>query len=294
MLRSVVVSTLIALFLSVPSGGAEVRVVVGPPDGPADFEREVQQMRAPVVEPHQKTTETSYKAWVPFFVVDTTDPDGTNTLFAVRNRGTSAVSVTFTYLNSEFDYGSAILETVTLDPRETKTVSIRTVAGIPVDPATGLKTGCVEIEESTMGGEIAGDWFRVDGTNNFASGDRLISFDSFCDYWDSRFFNGGPFDGGTTFSFWLGSNLTGGTTPIVVGQVYDEPGNHLGTVQIYTADQLFEVNTSELPGNILGTFGTIEWTIQNPYGGYVMSTYRALGRYSVTLASMCVDNAVAP
>ena len=145
-----------------------------------------------------------------------------------------------------------------------------------------------------MGGQIAGDWFRIDGTNNFASGDRLISFDSFCYAWDSRFFNGGPFDGGTTFSFFLSSNLSGGTTPIVIGQVYDQPGTHLGTIQIYTADYVFEVNTSDLPANILGTFGTIEWTIQNPWDGYVMSTYRALGKYSVALASMCVDNAVNP
>jgi hypothetical protein len=63
-------------------------------------------------------------------------------------------------------------------------------------------------------------------------------------------------------------------------------------VQVSTSDHVFEINTAELPGAILGTFGTIEWTIQNSYDGYVISTYRALGRYSAILASMCVDNAV--
>jgi len=273
---------------------AEVRVVVTETDGTADTARRLIQ-RPPEGDPEAaKITETAYKAWVPFFLVDTTDPNGIDTLFAVRNRGDSAISVTIRYYDRSFDYSSAVITTAGLGPRETKTVSVRHVPGLPIDPATGLMTGLVEIEEDTMTGNIAGDWFRIDSANNFASGDRLISFDSFCHYWDSRFFNGGPFDGGTTFSFFLGANLTGGTSPIVVGQVYDEPGNHRGTVQIYTSDQVFEVNTAELPSPVLGTFGTIEWTIQNPYNGYVMSTYRALGRYSATLPSMCVDNAISP
>lgn len=294
MMRLTIVSALVAFFFFIPSGAAEVRVVVEPSDGSFDAGLRTWSQQKPTVASEEKSTAISYKAWVPSFVVDTRDPNGTDTLFAVRNRGTSPATVHISYLDSEFNYLDAVTETVTLAPRETKTVSIRSVSSIPADPVTGLKTGCVEIEEDSMSGEIAGDWFRVDGTNNFASGDRLISFDSFCDHWDSRFFNGGPFDGGTTFSFWLGTNVTGGISPVIVGQVYDEPGNHRGTVQIYTSDQLFEVNTSELPSHILGTFGTIEWTVQDSPGGYVMSTYRALGKYSVTLASMCVDSAVNP
>lgn len=294
MTKSTIVLGLIVLFFFGQSGGAEVRVVVEPSDGTVDDTRRIRSQQASAVQPKEELKNSAYKAWVPFFVVDTNDPNGTDTLFAVRNRGSSAASLTISYLDRSYNYTTAVVQDVRLASRETKTVSIRLVPGIPTDPVTGLKTGTVIIEEDTMGGQIAGDWFRVDGTNNFASGDRLISFDSFCHYWDSRFFNGGPFDGGTTFSFFLGSNLSGGTTPIVVGQVYDEPGTHRGTVQIYTADHVFEVNTLDLPAPILGTFGTIEWTIQNPYNGYVMSTYRALGKYSATLASMCVDDAVIP
>jgi len=289
-MRKMFVTAVVVLFAVGWAGAGEVRIVLEPAGegGGADGLTH-HLVREPAATPIQAAN-TSYKAWVPFFVVDTTDPEGVNTLFAVRNRGTSTVTVDFRYYDA--GWGSPVTETRTLAPRETRTVSVRDVPGIPTDPGTGLKTGIVEIEEQTMSGELAGDWFRVDSANNFAGGDRLVSFDSFCYAWDARFFSGGPFSGGTIFTFMLGSNLTDGTSPIVVGQVYDEAGTHRGTVQVYTADQVFEVGTQDLPAGILGASGTIEWTIQNPYNGFVLTTFSALGKYTASLPAMCVDNAV--
>jgi hypothetical protein len=272
----------------------EVRVVVAPSGG------ELQESVVSVAPgPEQtlwqpdKTAEIHYKAWLPYFVVDTSSPSGINTLFAVRNRSAGTISITYRYYPTSYAYSEAVIVTETLAPRQTRTVSIRDVPGIPVDPATGLKTGVVEIEEDSMSGYISGDWFLLDSANNYASGDRLISFDSFCHSWDSRYLHGGAFSGGTTFTFFLGSNLSGGTSPIVVGHVYDEAGNLGGTVQLYTPNQAFEVNTADLPQHIISAAGTIEWEIQNAYTGYVHTTFRAFGKYSAGLPSMCVDNALA-
>jgi hypothetical protein len=261
---------------------AEVRVVVTPANGAPPPARSQAAPRA------KSDTGPSYQLWVPFFEVDGNNPAGVTTLFAVRNRGAHTVNVHYWYYQP--DVSGQVVRTGTLAPHQTQTINIRDVPGIAADPATGFKRGFVVMNTDDYSPTLMGDFFRVDPTNNFASGDALVSADTTCHHWDSRFLNGGPFTGGTTFTFFLGLNDSGGISPAVVGQVYDEPGTHRGTVQIYTADHVFEVNTAELPAAILGTFGAIEWTVQNPIASSViLATYRASGRYSVEVPSMCAD-----
>jgi hypothetical protein len=151
------------------------------------------------------------------------------------------------------------------------------VPGISADPQTGFKTGYVTLD-SWPADAMTGDYFRVDPTNNFASGDELVNPErSPCLHWDSRFFNGGVFSGGTTFTFLVRGNSTGGISPVAVGQVYDDR-NASGTVQIYTADNAFRSTrrrSRERPEDLR----LDRVTIYNPYQqGFVLATYRASGK----------------
>lgn len=280
----------------VPVEGAfasDVRIVFR--KGGTPIERAGDRATVPV-----KLTRPGPAVVLPYFVVDMNDPNGVTTFFAVRNRSAETIKVRYTYHRTNRSLVlPSVTETKNLGPHETRSVNVRSIAGLPT--SGGIATGYMvaEVIDSTTGLPIldstalSGDFFRVDQGNAFASGGPLLGFGplnlswDFCNSWDLRFYNGGTFSGGTDIAFFVPYN-PGGTEPVVSGNVYDEDGNFEGIVEITTSEYAFEANTSEL--DLPVAFGTVEWTFRDLLAGHVAGIFSALGKFSVGTPAICVDD----
>ncbi len=249
-------------------------------------------------EPEPRTTtegflEPSFGLFVPLYVVDAANPGGLTTLFAVRNGSTDSVGVWVRY--SASNRSANIDEFYTLSSRQTLTRNVRDVPGIPITDGT-IKTGVVTITavDPVTHAPIAsnvnsGDYFHVDSAGNFASGDVLVDGTrDLCQHWDARYFAGGPFSGGTVFTFLTPNNPSDGLQHVVAtGNVYTENGSFAGTAQVTSNRNVVQLHTSQFAG--LPTFGTIEWSLtQGP--GHVSVIMTASGRYSVEATAVCSDS----
>lgn len=180
--------------------------------------------------------------------------------------------------------------------------------GRPGEPPTFLDHACLS-EASGSAFEICeisspepGEWnFLVDLFSGPGGSAQLTwtffaqpeaALPGFCKAWDLRFFNGGAFDGGTDFTFFVPGNPTDGE-PVLVGEVYNEAGAFLGTVSIRTPEVAFTVNSRDLDAEVGGlgaNFGTIEWRFYNGLEGNISGVFRASGKFSVGVPAICVDN----
>jgi hypothetical protein len=228
---------------------------------------------------------------LPLYIVDTSNTSGATTLIAVRNISTNAIRAGFRYTSA--DHAVILTDDVLLDPRETVTKNLRDIPGLPTTIGP-FKTGIVivtardPITSLPIADDVlTGDYFYADLSNNFASGDVLVDgIDGLCQNWDTRFFNGGAFSGGTNFTFTTLQNPTDGALRDVArGDVYTEAGQFVGSVEIESTQIATQVGSDELG---LPTFGTIEWFL--PQGtGIVGVTFNAEGRYSVGMPGFCLD-----
>ena len=225
---------------------------------------------------------------LPRFRVDTTNVNGLNTLFAVRNvtDGTRELSIRY---NS--DGGGSVADFVTLGPKEVKSVNLRDVSGLATDTA-GIAAGYVHIIDSEAisifpASVIQGDYFLVDPENNFASGDRLLNYTNFdafidmCSKYEIRFFNGGAFAGGAEVTIFIETLQAGHDFAY---SVYTESGTLARTGTVVMSN-----NSTHFPAGFLaGTteFGVIEIVFNGTYG-HVSSVFSAQGRFSVGLNGSC-------
>ncbi len=161
---------------------------------------------------------------------------------------------------------------------------------LPAD-ADGVTRGFVEILGDFP---FAVDYFQIDGTNNFASGDNGASFpNDFCEYWKVRYLSGGAFDGGTEILAVINGPLGSdpGAMPTITGNVYREDGSFVNSFEIRTDEWMFLRDASELvtAGN---PFGAIELRIDaaDDNTGFVFARQDASGRYSVGLNALCKDD----
>ncbi len=248
-----------------------------------------------------KIAEAGSALILPFFVVDMADTAGITTLFAVRNLTEEPVEMVTTYFSQDGDLLK--FEAAMLPALATATVNVRNEGPFPADP-DGFARGFVGISANWQGGEpppadadqlIAGDYFQITSAEDFASGDRLLRIDGgqlpsndLCNLTESRFLNGGPFTGGSTFQIFTLAN--GGVDPMadptLYATVYDEAGQKHEVCQIYTDQMSLQIPVSsltELP------FGTVELFFDNGIGvgGQVITEFDALGRFSVGMRGLC-------
>lgn len=222
---------------------------------------------------------------VPAFEVDTTSPNGTTTLFAVRNLTDSGLSLEVDYYEQDGTLQQS--DTVNLTARDTETVNIRNVPGLATDGA-GIARGYVEIfgpGDPDMTPLFAGDYLQVDAGDDFATGERARRYIELCSRESIRFFD---FGSGTRLAVWI-DNPRGpspGVDPVsFTVQVYDEAGNPVGGAQPYWTDQnSLEIEASEFTGL---DFGTLKFDFSNSGRGTVFGEYSAAGRFSVGFDSQC-------
>ncbi len=258
--------------------------------------------------PLAKVDRPTNRLMLPRFEVDTNDPAGTTTLFAVRNVTASSLEVAVTYLG-ELNQILASPPPFLLPPKETTTVNVRDIQGLlEPDDADGIAEGyAIILAQSSLpltnsgveGGPtvsrlITGDYFRVLPGQDFASGDRLLNFGigefilfDFCNRLESRFLNGGAFTGGSEFS--IVALNPGGLdldNPTFLATVYDEDGNVTDTCQVFTDQTVFRIPAADLSDT---PFGTVEFDFGEGQG-QIVTDFDASGRFSVAMRAACQDN----
>lgn len=208
------------------------------------------------------------------------------TLFSVRNsQGPS--DLRYDYFD---EFGNLVVSEVQqLAGQAIRSVNLRDIDGLPSSGWVGitvLDTGSSDISRFQI---IHGDWFSVDTANDFAGGDRLLATldpeagASLCKTWEVRLLQGGAFDGGTQFTFFVPGNQPNGLA-VVRGKVYDESGNLTQQLVLRDNRRSFRFDASEL--GIAGTSGSVEWQF-SVEPGYVHASFSAEGRFSVGLQASC-------
>lgn len=233
--------------------------------------------------PAEKTEKPEDVLIVPFYEVDTTDPTGTTTYFAVRNVAYRPVDLEVRYQASD---GAPLRnELVTLAGNETLIRNVRLVSGLPVDP-DGFARGFIVIVQTSVSGStlLVGDYFQIDPGNAFATGQRMASVDEFCTLTEVRFLD---FGAGTELRLMI--NDPRGSDPVsdpasVVVHPFRQDGTAIPTTNIYTDDFAFEISASDFATSSFGTF-VFEFT--NSSGGLVYAEYSAFGQFSVGLNGAC-------
>lgn len=247
--------------------------------------------RAPIVPEGRNEPATSLI--LPFFRVDRAHPAGETTLFALRNVLDHPIDLYIRYFDSSMVVQRADGPS-TFGSREIKTVNIRDIPGLPVDP-DGYSRGMVFVDSSATS-SLSGDFFQVDPTQNFATGDRLVDVQRqpfLCELWDMRFLNGGPFSGGTDLRVlvWRAPGTDAGDPPAMQLAFFDETGQIETTVWMHTAVNVLELSVKEMLPLEAGyqPFGAVEiWFSPSTIGGVVTGTFSAEGRYSVGMPGTCL------
>lgn len=252
---------------------------------------------APVNALGQRSAATTDVLLLPYFETDKQDPNGVNTLFALRNETGGTVPVRILYLGALGAVENASQE-IEIAPHATRTISLRDVEGLPVD-GDGVARGLVVLGVIGRDGGsdlLSGDFFFIDPATDYATGNTLLnmSFDDtgneFCSEWGSRFFRGGGFSGSSSFRVVV--DVPGGgqdfDPPTAVGTVYDEAGTAIRSFEIRTDLNTFQLSSADIAPE--GTsFGSLSIRFPDTKG-VILVEHSGFHRLSVALKGACRDS----
>jgi len=274
-----------ALVLVLPSVAAAEAILR--PHDPQAAERPLESKAGPPGILGEKVDEPADVLIVPFYEIDTLDPFGTTTLFAVRNISSQTIDLDIRYFSPTATIRHQDL--MSLGPRKTYTRNIRDVPGLPADDdhfARGYVAVRASTAEPTLP-KLVGDYLQVDVANNFATGERMVSFSDFCYGQEIRFLD---FGSGTELHFLLG-NPRGPDVmtdpPSFTVTPYDEDGNALAQIDVFTGDFMLEFPADAFTPFTNTKFGTLVIDFSNSDGGVVYAEYSAGGKFSVGINGAC-------
>ena len=219
---------------------------------------------------------------VPGFEVDVVDPEGPTTFFAVRNTTDAAIEVDVVYHGEEVTATPLRTDVFNLGPQQTLTRNVGSnLFGLPID-GDGFATGLMLISKSNGNASgLEGDYFRIDSGNDFATGDRLVSSEDYCDQQEVRFVD---FGSGSRVRVLL-AEPQGAAQPSFRYTAYRESGASIFEVDVFASDHLNVFDVDALVP--FQRFGTLVFDFSNSGGGFVTAEYSAFGRYSVELNAAC-------
>lgn len=271
-------------------GGSSAEVLVELHDAPL-VGAAVEQGRAtavPVgglVSASPKSTVPSADLWfIPLFEADMVVP-GDSTFFSVRNEDSADNTVGLEFYDVRFQPQTN--ENVMLAPHEIRSVALRNVAGLAVDP-DGYARGLVRIVPASP---ISVDSFQLETRNAFAVGGLAPVIGEFCSEWHTRFLRFGS-AGGTRLVFLVNGPLGGdpGDPVTISGDVYAENGAFINSFTVRTDEWTFGLSVHDY---VLGgvEFGTVELVIHSSFApaGLVEARHQALGEFSVGYPAVCAD-----
>lgn len=242
---------------------------------------------------------TSDVLLVPYYESDRRSSSGPDTLFAVHNETAQALPVRILYLTRAAAEEQQVQEII-LSPRATKTINLRDVPSLKVDPdgvARGLVIlGVVGPAHHATSNLLTGDFFYLDPRTGQSLGGNLanLSLDDpgneLCTEWSTRFFNGGHLGGHTEYHAVV--DLPQGSadfdTPTAVGTVYDEAGDPIQSFEIRTDLYSFALPAAELAPHGL-PFGSLDIRFLDTKG-LLLTEHSGLDRFSVALSAACRDD----
>ena len=241
--------------------------------------------------PESKRAVKSSRLLVPFFEIDMSDPGGKTTLLSVRNETIQAVDVRVSVHAPDGPQAPFLTETMSLAGKQLQSIDVRTLlAG-----QTGVVRGYVVIETVGGGAVIQGEYFQINARENFANGSRLVNVDrqdqhsDLCSVFTIRFLNGGPFNGGTVFTFWLDLDVAPQGSDAVSYTVFNEAGEHIFSTDLAANEVVFQRTASQLTSVDPTNFGVVEIQLNDGARGHVAVVMSALGLYSVGLEAVCGD-----
>ena len=258
-----------ALFL--PAWSAQAEVSLSPPSA----------VENPL--PLPKLDRPSSSLIVPFFEVDTNSPNGTTTLYAIRNiTDLELTNILVSYIDEQ---GNSIFQQIfNLDPQETRSVNVRDIPNLPAD-ASGIARGGILISASVgfVENTLSGDFFQVDVAGRFATGERLVSLNDLCLEHEIRFLD---FGSGTNLKVFIAQPRGGGGSapPSFTVEAFDESGTSLSVTDVRTDQVVLGLEASDFTSE---NFGTLVFDFRNSQGGYVFAEYSADGLFSVGVNSAC-------
>jgi hypothetical protein len=222
--------------------------------------------------------------FIPLFEADMVVP-GDSTYFSVRNESLAANTVLLEYFDVFFGFQTD--EAVELAPHEIRSVALRNVAGLAVDP-DGYARGLVRINSLLP---VSVDSFQLETRNAFAVGGLGWVIGDFCSQWHTRFLRFGA-AGGTRLVFLVNGPLGGdpGDPVTISGDVYTENGDFINSFTVRTDEWFFGLAVHDF---VLGgvDFGTVELVINSSFApaGLVEVRHQALGEFSVGYPAVCAD-----
>lgn len=238
---------------------------------------------------------------LPFYSVDTLNPGGATTLFAIRNESTSQVDVVIRYFGADRPDQPQSEQTIALADKAVRTVNIGSVVqalNLQID-GDGFARGYVTFATEQGEAVIHGDYFLLNDADNFASGSRLVNIDpnsngnDLCNRFSMRFLDSALFfDSGTVFTVWIQAEepLEGAAFSY---SVYSEAGGDERLSSSFPAsDVAFQVSANLLmsadPGLDL-EFGAIEFQFPAETAGHISAVMSAFDRFSVGYEATCLD-----
>lgn len=244
-----------------------------------------------------RSAATSDVLLLPYFETDRRNPDGVNTLYAIRNETGRIVPVRILYLGVLGAAEQAVVE-IELAPHATRTINLRDVPGLTPDQ-DGIARGLVVLGVIGHAGSsdvLSGDFFFVDPGTGYATGNTLLNMslddsgNEFCSEWGSRFFRGGSFSGSSSFRFVI--DVPGGSQeydpPTAVGTVYDESGAAVRSFEVRTDLSTFQLSSTELVPE--GTaFGSLSVRFPETEGALLVE-HSGFHRLSIALKGACRDS----
>jgi len=238
---------------------------------------------------------------LPFYAVDTLNPAGLTTLWAIRNESTSQVAVRVRYYGADRPQLPQSDETVLLGPKAVKTVNVGLAVqplDLQIDP-DGFARGYVTFSAGQGEAVIHGDYFLLDDAESFASGSRLVNIDpssngnDLCNRFSMRFLDSSLlFDSGTVYTVWIQADapITGDAFSYFV---YPEAGGDEVLSSGFPAtDVAFQVSANLLRSvdpQLDLEFGAIEFQFPGQTVGHISAVMSAFGRFSVGYEATCLD-----
>lgn len=269
-----------ALLLLTPSLALAEKAIA--PHDPLAHERLLKTVR-PSIDGLFKIDSPSDNLILPLYEVDTTDPGGSTTLFAVRNTLDVSQDVVVGYTTRGLDSQSQ--ENITLGPGETFARNLRDVAGLATD-SDGFKRGIVLVVGLGDQPALTGDFFSVDVGGAFATGDRLVPIQDFCDVAETRF---ADFGSGTDLTIMVNSPLGSDSNvdpPTFTVEVLDEAGNSLRIWDVFVSSAVTQWEASDFA--LDDRFGTLVFDFSDGGGGWAYAGYSNSGLFSVGFGSACI------
>jgi len=281
---------IIPLVVLVWAGGSSAEVLVELHDVPL-VAAAVEQLEATpppvgglVAAPEKSMVPSAHLWFIPLFEADMVAP-GDSTFFSVRNEDGAENSVYLEYYDVGFVGQGA--ETIELAPHEIRSVALRNVAGLAVDP-DGYARGMVRISPTYP---VSVDSFQLETRNAFAVGGLAPVIDEFCSEWHTRFLRFAS-AGGTRLVFLVNGPRGGdpGDPVTITGDVYAENGDFINSFTVRTDEWTFALPVHDY---VLGgvEFGTVELVINSVFmpAGLVEVRHQALGEFSVGYPAVCAD-----